>query len=59
VFEREPTDMDNPLLGLDNFICTPHMAAMCSETMSAVAKAAAKTVVDHMRGKPIPTIVNL
>ena len=27
VFEREPVSTDNPLLGMDNVICTPHMAS--------------------------------
>jgi glyoxylate reductase len=28
VFEREPTPADNPLLRLDNVLCTPHSAAI-------------------------------
>jgi glyoxylate reductase len=28
VFEREPVPKENPLLGLDNVICTPHSAAI-------------------------------
>jgi D-3-phosphoglycerate dehydrogenase len=59
VFEREPTERDNPLFALDNFVCTPHVAAMCVETISSIAYASAQSVVDHMHGKPLSNIVNL
>lgn len=41
VYEEEPTPADNPLLALDNFVGTPHMAAHTEEgliRMSLVAR---------------------
>ena len=33
VFEDEPTPADNPLLGLDNVVCTPHVSWCTVDTM--------------------------
>ena len=38
VFEKEPTTLEaTPLLGLNNFICTPHLGASTSEAQENVA----------------------
>ena len=37
VFEKEPIDQDNPLLGMDNVILTPHVAS-ASARMSPTAR---------------------
>ena len=37
VFEEEPTAHDNPLLGLENFIGTPHVAAHTQDAMQRMA----------------------
>jgi len=58
VFEQEPTSMDNPLLGLENFICTPHIAGNCGEAMSTNALAAVQNVIDCFAGKELKTRVN-
>lgn len=47
VFEEEPVKADNPLLTLDNFICTPHIGAQTTEAQENVAVGIAEQVVDY------------
>ena len=47
VFEKEPP-VDNPLLELDNFICTPHLGASTEEAQLNVARAVAEQLVDYL-----------
>jgi D-3-phosphoglycerate dehydrogenase len=46
VFEKEPADPANPLLTLENFICTPHLGASTTEAQENVAVAVAEQIVD-------------
>lgn len=48
VFAQEPTPADNPLLKLDNFICTPHLGASSEEAQLNVATAIAEQMVDYL-----------
>ncbi len=48
VFEKEPVDPKNPLLGLDNVIFTPHLGASTTEAQENVALAVAEQVVDYL-----------
>jgi D-3-phosphoglycerate dehydrogenase len=47
VFEEEPIKTDNPLLSLDNFICTPHIGAQTTEAQENVAVGIAEQLVDY------------
>ncbi len=50
VFEHEPTALDNPLLRLDNFLATPHVAAHTVEAMQRMAMVV-EDVVAVIQGK--------
>lgn len=47
VFAKEPPE-GNPLLELDNFICTPHLGASTKEAQLNVAVAVAEQIVDYL-----------
>ncbi len=47
VFEKEPPE-NNPLLEMDNFICTPHLGASTTEAQVNVAVAVAEQIVDYL-----------
>ena len=57
VFEKEPPE-NNPLLTLDNVICTPHLGAATKEAQENVAVAVAEQVVDYLIHKTIMNAVN-
>lgn len=47
VFEDEPVKPDNPLLTLDNFICSPHIGASTTEAQENVAVGIAEQIVEY------------
>ena len=51
VFISEPINMDNKLIGLDNFICTPHDAAMTDKALVDMALSAARACDDVLSGR--------
>jgi D-3-phosphoglycerate dehydrogenase / 2-oxoglutarate reductase len=57
VFEKEPTE-NNPLLSLDNVICTPHLGASTKEAQENVAVAVAEQIVDYLVHGTIRNAVN-
>jgi len=60
VFAVEPTTKENcPLLGLDNFICTPHLGASTSEAQENVAVAITKQVSDFLNNAVVSNAVNV
>jgi D-3-phosphoglycerate dehydrogenase len=59
VFEVEPTTLENPLLSLDNFICTPHLGASTAEAQENVAVAIAKQVADYLLTGTVVNAVNV
>lgn len=58
VFEEEPVKPDNPLLTLDNFICTPHIGAQTTEAQENVAIGIAEQIVDYFT-KGVAKAVNI
>lgn len=48
VFVQEPVDAQNPLLSLENFVCTPHLGASTTEAQENVALAIAEQMVDYL-----------
>lgn len=59
VFEVEPTTLANPLLSLDNFICTPHLGASTAEAQENVAVAIAEQMADYLNTGTITNAVNV
>jgi len=57
VFEKEPP-VDNPLLEVENFICTPHLGASTGEAQENVATAVAEQLVDYLVRGTIRNAVN-
>ncbi len=52
VYDVEPPAADNPLLGLENVIYTPHLGASTNEAQEAVGSQAAEEIIDFLfRGK--------
>ena len=58
VFEKEPVEPDNPLLSLDNVICTPHLGAATEEAQENVAIAVAEQIADYLVRGTIRNAVN-
>lgn len=58
VFENEPPDADNPLLGQNGVICTPHIGASTVEAQENVAVAVAYQVIDVLKNNVIVNAVN-
>ncbi|MDH3348986.1 MAG: phosphoglycerate dehydrogenase [Desulfobulbaceae bacterium] len=60
VFENEPTTIEKtPLLGLKNFICTPHLGASTSEAQENVASVIAEQMADYLLRGSVRNAVNV
>lgn len=59
VFEKEPIDQANPLIGLPNVVLTPHLGASTAEAQVGVAVDVAVGVIAALRGEPVMTAVNM
>lgn len=57
-WEKEPTDRDNPLLALDNFIATPHMAWYSEQASSDLKRKLAEECVRALKGEPLKYQLN-
>jgi D-3-phosphoglycerate dehydrogenase len=58
VLEFEPTDPNDPILGLDNVILTPHALCWTDQLFSGCAAADVQAVLDVLSGKEPRGIVN-
>ncbi len=59
VFEKEPPPPDNPLLGLEEVILTPHLGASTHEAQENVAVAIAEQISDYLVNGTIRNAVNV
>lgn len=59
VFETEPPQKDNPLLGLDQVICTPHLGASTKEAQTNVAVMVADQMIQYLTKGTIINAVNV
>ena len=59
VFEQEPLPGDHPLLGVEQIILTPHLAASTEEAQAAVSLAIAKQVADVLVRGVVTNAVNV
>lgn len=51
VFENEPLSLDNMLIGMDNVILTPHLAASSKEALVRMATQIGESVLSVLNGK--------
>jgi len=58
VFEREPTQLDNPLLKLENVVLAPHISSSSHETRSRMAEMVAENLIAFFEGTIPPNLVN-
>lgn len=58
VFAKEPSPPDHPLLSLDNFIATPHIAGASAESMRRMATTVAEEITRVFRGERPKYLVN-
>jgi D-3-phosphoglycerate dehydrogenase len=59
VFEQEPPSADNPLLGLDEVIVTPHLGASTTEAQEGVAFTVAEQMRDYLLSGALRGAVNV
>ncbi|PTQ93366.1 D-3-phosphoglycerate dehydrogenase [Paraburkholderia sp. GV068] len=65
VFETEPVPASHPLLTLENFVASPHIAASSKESLVRMGHAAAHAVIEALAGRtpphqvlPKPNVIN-
>ncbi|HYL97527.1 MAG TPA: phosphoglycerate dehydrogenase [Blastocatellia bacterium] len=59
VFEQEPPPKDNPLLGLDEVIVTPHLGASTEEAQISVANIVAEQLIEYFKQGSVRGAVNV
>jgi glyoxylate reductase len=58
VFEKEPVELDNPLLKMENVVVLPHVGSATEATRQAMVDLAADNILAVVQGKPPLTPVN-
>lgn len=58
VFEKEPIDLSDPLIKLDNVILVPHIASATKAARSKMAETSARNLVAVLKGEAPPFLVN-
>ncbi len=58
VFEQEPAK-DNPLFGMENVVCTPHLGAATSEAQENVALQVAEQMSDYLLSGSVSNALNM
>lgn len=58
VFEKEPIEMNNPLIEMNNVVIVPHIASASIETRTGMAKMAAENIIAGLRGLTPKTLIN-
>ncbi len=58
VFDLEPVNLDNPLLKMENVLCSPHNAAVTNESMERMATHAAACVLAVLKGERPKWLMN-
>ena len=54
VFETEPLPPDSPLLGLDNLVVTPHLAAAAADNFAKTVGQMFRNIELVSKGQPVP-----
>ncbi|WP_291572579.1 2-hydroxyacid dehydrogenase [Clostridium sp. UBA4548] len=57
VFYKEPVDVNNPLLKMDNVVVLPHIGSATGKTRDEMAMLAAENMVKALKGEMPPTMV--
>jgi D-3-phosphoglycerate dehydrogenase len=58
VFAEEPVSPDNPLLGVDDIVVTPHLGASTEAAQENVATSIAEQVLAAFEGRPVANALN-
>jgi D-3-phosphoglycerate dehydrogenase len=59
VLATEPPPLGHPLVGLDNVIISPHLAALDEQAVEDMATGAARNIVDIFAGNwPLAALIN-
>lgn len=58
VFEKEPVEVDNPLLSLSNVVVAPHIGSATVLTRAKMADMAAQNIMAALSGQPMAHCVN-
>ena len=58
VFEREPIEMDNPLLQHPRVVVVPHIGSATTLTRARMVDIAVRNAIAALQGQPMPHCVN-